>query len=69
MPTSLPAKKWTNDRPFQASMAPSQLSCAGIGAAAVGLAFFVGWACNDATGAALILLMTFGLIYLLLHEP
>ena len=33
MPTNLPAKKWTSDRPLQASMSPSRFSCAAIGAA------------------------------------
>jgi hypothetical protein len=69
MPTSLPAEKWTNDRPLPDSISPSHFSCAAIGAAAVGLAFFIGWAGNDARGAALTLLMTAGLIWLLLHEP
>ena len=35
----------------------------------VGLAFFVGWAGNDSTGAALTLLLTAGLMCLLLREP
>lgn len=69
MPTNLPAEKWTNDRPLLASITPSQFSCAAIGAAAVGLAIFVGWGGNDARGAALLLLMTLGLICPLLHEP
>ena len=69
MPTNLPARKWTNDRMLQASIAPSQFSCAAIGVAAVGLAIFVAWACSDATGAALILLMAGGLFCLLLRGP
>jgi hypothetical protein len=57
MPTRPPAANWTQARPAQGSTKAFDLSCAAIGAAAIGLAAFIDWGCYDRAGAVLVLLM------------
>ena len=69
MPTGLPVASRMQAHPQQRSTRSLDLSCAAIGAIAIGLASFVAWACHDRTGALLIMLLTSGLIAVLLFGP
>ena len=69
MPTRLPVAARPPACVSQNSSSPFEVSCAAIGAAAIGLAIFIDRFCNDRTGAVLILLLAGILIGLLLHGP
>ena len=61
MPTSLPVRtRALCLRRIQ--IGPHVVSCAALGAAAVGIASFVGWACGDPVGALLTLVMVVSLL-------
>jgi hypothetical protein len=61
MPTSLPVRtRAQSQRRIQ--IGPHVVSCAALGAAAVGIAAFVGWVCGDPVGALLTLVMVVALL-------
>lgn len=47
---------------------PFEIACVLIGAAAIGLASFVGWAGHDRTGASLILMAAAGVLALFVYR-
>ena len=65
MPNRPPLANWTRVHPLQRSTKAFDLSCAAIGAAAIGLAAFINWACYDRIGAVLVMLMAGGLVAVL----
>jgi len=69
MPTGLPVASRMQAHPPQGSTRALDLSCAAMGAIALGLASFIAWACHDRSGALLIMCMTGGLIAVLLFGP
>ena len=68
MPIHFPVVSPAPDGGSKARQTFFNITCAAVGAAAVGLAGFVDWLCYDRIGAALILLMASGLLAVLLRS-
>lgn len=67
IPLPVPDEAQARPRPAQDSTKAFDLSCAAIGAAAIGLAVFIDQLCYDRSGAVLVLVLAGGLIAALMH--